>query len=807
MKSYIKKSILVCFLSVVFLLNNIETVYSQITDEKINQIIGQLTLEEKASLCAGKDMWHTQEIEHLGIPSILMTDGPHGVRLKDTSKKFGLSKPATCFPTASLLASTWDKELMFKLGQALGSEARHSGINMLLGPGVNIKRSPLGGRNFEYFSEDPILSGNMAAAYINGVQSKGIGTSVKHYTVNNQEYERMFMSAEIDERTMREIYLPAFEIVIKEAQPTSVMCAYNKVNGVYCSENKLLLNEILRNEFGFKGIVVSDWGAVDNRIEGIKAGLDLQMPYDNGINAKKIIEAVRAGELDEKDLNKVVRNNLHLIFKLTANPSKTPDFKKEDNHKLARHISSEGIVLLKNEGEILPLKQKDKLTLAIIGGFAKSPRFQGAGSSLVNPTRLENSLGAFKDKAGRRWKISYAQGYHKNGETNELLLQEAEKLARKSDVTVIFAGLPDIYESEGFDRVNLDMPKGHNELIDKISNISKKVIVVLQNGSPVSMPWLNKVEGVVEAYLGGQGGGAAIVDVLMGEVNPSGKLAETFPSNLHDIPSYLTWPGEGGETHYGEGTFVGYRYYDKKEIKTMFPFGYGLSYTTFQYSNFKIDSARINDSQNVLVQCKVKNTGKLEGKEVVQLYVKDVESDVIRPIKELKGFEKVHLKQGEEKMVQFFLKPRDFKYYSTKYNCWKADSGKYEILLGSSSQDIRLSGQIELTVHEKYFPKIDLYSPLSVLKEHPVGERFVNSILKQALAKYEDENLTEVEKVAASKQKQMMEHLILDMPAKKLVALSKGIVSERTITAIISRINRDMEKEKNSTNSIRNEVK
>lgn len=789
-----KKTLSVAILIVSVLIGG--NVFAQ--ENKIQELVSQLTLEEKVSLCAGKGMWQTQEIVRLGIPSIYMTDGPHGIRINDGANLMEPAKPATCFPTAPLVASTWDKELIYKMGQALGKEAQTMGVQMLLGPGINIKRSPLGGRNFEYFSEDPLLSGKMAASYINGVQSQGVGTSLKHYTVNNQEFERMLISAEVDERALREIYLPAFGIAIEESQPTSIMCAYNKVNGVYCSENKLLLSDILRDELKFEGLVVSDWGAVNDRVEGIKAGLDLQMPGDGGLNAQKIVEAVQNGSLDVKDLNRVVTNNLRIILRLAESKQEKAKINHNEAHQLAQSIASQGTVLLKNEKNILPLNKAKRKDIAIIGRFAKSPRYQGAGSSLVNPTRLDKSLEQFENLSDSKLCISYAQGYDNMGATTEDMLSEAVSLARKSDVTIVFAGLPDNYESEGFDRETLGMPQGHNELISCVANASKKVIVVLQNGAPVSMPWIDKVEAVLESYLGGQAGGAATVDIILGNVNPSGKLAETFPASLSDTPTYLTWPGEGGETHYGEGVFVGYRYYDKKNIEPLFPFGYGLSYTTYEYSDLQLDKNEINENESVQLTCKVKNTGEYDGKEIVQLYVRDVKSDVVRPVKELKGFEKIVLKKGEEKSVEFTLKPADFQYYSTTYNCWKTDSGQFEILIGSSSRDTRLAQRIQLSVNKKYYTHYDLNSTLEDLQKHRFGKRFVGGIIKQAMATFSAEGLTLEQKESSEKQKNMMHRMLLEMPVNKLIQFSGGKIPERAIKRIIDKINKDISTKKNN---------
>ncbi|WP_346854559.1 glycoside hydrolase family 3 C-terminal domain-containing protein [uncultured Draconibacterium sp.] len=763
-------------------------------ESKVEQLISQLTLEEKASLCVGKATWHTQEIERLGIPSLFMTDGPHGVRINEGTDFTKPSVKATCFPTASLVASSWDKDLLFTLGQTLGEEANHYGVQMLLGPGINIKRSPLGGRNFEYFSEDPFVSGELAAAYIKGVQLKGVGTSLKHFAVNNQEKERMLISAEVGERALREIYLKGFEIAVK-AQPTSVMCAYNKVNGVYCTENEWLISDILRGEFGYEGLCVSDWGAINDRVLGVTAGLDLQMPGDGGMNAQKIVEAVKTGKLDEKVLDQTVKNNLELIFKLSAKQNATTELNENTHHQIARRIASESMVLLKNtrlpgqENNLLPIDKSKKQKIAVIGLFAKTPRYQGAGSSLVNPTRLDNFLDALESTEDRQFSVCYADGYNILGETNNLLISEAISISKESDITIVFAGLPDSYESEGFDRETLDMPEGHNALIKEVANASENVVIVLQNGSPVSMPWINDVESVLEAYLSGQAGGSAIADVLLGDVNPSGKLTETFPQKISDTPSYLTWPGENRKTVYNEGIFVGYRYYDFKEIEPLFPFGYGLSYTDFKYSNIEIDKRDFTDIDTLTVQCRIKNTGNYDGKEVVQLYVKDVESEVIRPVKELKGFEKISLKKGEEKLVSLKLNPDDFKYYSTKYNSWKSDSGEFEILVGSSSRDIRLSQNVNLTATQKYYQVYDINSTIGDLAEHPLGAEFISGIRKMSQSRVNMEGLTDIEKEAAIKQQKMSEASMMEMPLKKVIVLSGGRISENQIMGLLNKIN------------------
>ena len=515
-----------------------------------------MTLEEKASLCSGLDNWHTKPIERLGIPSIRMSDGPHGLRKEVPNQQ--TSVPSTCFPTAVTTASSWDRELIKQMGQALAQECQAEEVDIILGPAINIKRSPLCGRNFEYFSEDPYLSSQLATAYIQAVQSLGVGTSLKHYAANNQEYRRFTIDETIDERTLREIYLSNFEGAVKEGKPWTVMCSYNRVNGILASENKYLLTDILKEEWGFEGFVVSDWGAVDERVEGIKAGLDLEMPSSYGIGDQKIIEAVKIGKLDEKELDQTVERLLKIIFKAIDNRKRGTTYDKQAHHKLARKIAGESMVLLKNQDNILPLKKEG--TIAIIGAFAKKPRYQGGGSSHVNPTKLDNALEEIEKLVQGKAKIIYEEGYNlDNDEMNQELIDKAKETAKKSNVAIIFAGLPDRYESEGYDRKHMKMPENHNKLIEEVSKVQPNTIVVLSNGAPVEIPWIDKVKGLLESYLGGQAGGGAVADILFGEVNPSGKLAETFPKKLSHNPSYLNFPGEGNKVEYREGVFVGYR--------------------------------------------------------------------------------------------------------------------------------------------------------------------------------------------------------------------------------------------------------
>lgn len=747
-------------------------------ERDIKKIISQMTLEEKASLCSGLDMWHTKPIERLGIPSIMMTDGPHGIR-KQAGPSFSDSVPATCFPTASCLASSWDRSLIERVGKAIGEECQAEGVSIILGPGANIKRSPLCGRNFEYFSEDPYLSSEMAKSHILGVQSQGVGTSLKHFAANNQEHRRHSIDEIIDERTLREIYLASFENAVKYAQPWTVMSAYNKINGKYCSENEFLLTKVLKEEWGHEGFVVSDWGAVDDRVSALMAGLELEMPSSHGINDKKIVEAVKSGKLPEEVLDRAVERLLKIIFKAIDNKKEGATYDKIVHHQLARDVAKECIVLLKNEDNILPLKKSG--TIAIIGAFAKKPRFEGGGSSHVNPTMIDIPYDEIEKIVGNEAKLLYAQGYNPdNEEIDENLINEAKDVAQKADVAVIFAGLPDNYESEGYDRPHMGMPESHNRLISEVAEVQKNIVVVLFNGSPVEMPWITKVKGLFEAYLPGQGGGNAIAELLFGIVNPCGKLAETFPQRLSHNPSFLNFPGEDDRVEYREGIFVGYRYYDKKGIEPLFPFGYGLSYTTFEYNGISIDKKEINDNETVTVTVKVKNTGNVAGKEIVQLYVRDVQSSVIRPEKELKGFEKVELKPGEEKSVTFTLDKRAFAYYNVDIKDWYVETGDFEILVGSSSKDIRLKETVKVNSTTKIKKKFTRNTPIGDLLEDPVGSVIFKQIMEQVRQN--------VPFLAGAEVSPMMMAMFRYMPLRGLINFSRGAFTEEMLNEILAKL-------------------
>ncbi|WP_456277556.1 beta-glucosidase [Bacillus sp. AK128] len=751
--------------------------------ETIQQLIEELTLEEKAGLCSGLNFWHTKPVERLGIPSVMVTDGPHGLRKqKQGSDNLGIfdSVPATCFPSAAGLAGSWDRELIQKVGVALGEECQAEDVAVLLGPGANIKRSPLCGRNFEYFSEDPFLSSELAASHIEGVQSQGVGTSLKHFAANNQEHRRMSSNSIVDERTLREIYLASFEGAVKKAQPWTVMCAYNKVNGEFASENKTLLTDILKDEWGHEGFVVSDWGAVNERAEGLAAGLELEMPSSNGEGDKKIVQAVKDGLLSEEVLNNAVERLLTVIFKSVDEKKENATYDQAAHHVLARKVASESMVLLKNEDRILPLKKEGKL--AVVGAFGKHSRYQGGGSSHVNPTQLDSVFNEIEKMAGAA-KVTFAEGYKlESDEVDEQLIAEAVEQAQQSDVAIVFAGLPDRYESEGYDRTHLRIPENHQRLIEAVAAVQPNVIVVLSNGAPIEMPWLGSVKGVLEAYLGGQAFGGAVADILFGEVNPSGRLAETFPQKLSHNPSHLNFPGEGDTVEYKEGVFVGYRYYDTKEIEPLFPFGYGLSYTTFDYTNITVDQKELKDTDTVNVHVTVKNTGDVAGKEVVQLYVRDVESTVNRPSKELKGFEKVELQPGEEKTVQFTLDQRAFAYYNVDIKDWHVETGEFEILVGKSSAEICLSETVKVESTIVIPVTFDRTSTMGDILAHPQA----GPVLQAALQEMQ-KNSPMMEAMEGD-QSEMMVAMMRYMPLRTIVSFIEAF-TEEMLTALLATLN------------------
>lgn len=807
------------------------------TRKELEELCAKMTLEEKAGLCSGSDFWHTKPVERLGIPAMMVSDGPHGLRKqKDEGDHLGVndSIKAVCFPTGCTIAASFDRDLIREMGEALGTSCQAEGVGVILGPAVNIKRSPLCGRNFEYYSEDPYVAGEMAASYIEGVQSKQVGTSIKHFMANSQETRRMSSDSRVDERTMREIYLPAFETAVKKSKPWTVMCSYNRINGTYAAENHWLLTELLRDEWGFDGFVVSDWGAVNDRVAGVTAGLDLEMPSSFGVNDKLIVEAVKNGTLEEKVLDEAVIRILNIIYRYMEHRDQTAVFDRDAQHDLSRKVAEESLVLLKNDG-VLPLKKEQKI--AIIGQYAKKPRYQGGGSSHINSHKVSGMLDFVQDMEN----VTYAQGYDdrleeaadmadghadsidpKKEDTAKVLLDEAVQAAKEAEVAVIFAGLPDSFESEGYDRKHMRMPDSQNTLIHEIAKVQPNTIVVLHNGSPVEMPWVDEVKGILEAYLGGEAVGEAEYNILFGNVNPSGKLAETFPLRLEDNPSYLYYIGEGDMTEYREGVFVGYRYYDTKKMQTLFPFGHGLSYTEFAYSNLRLEcggnavarsssakeqrnaqcvngdaaggeqsavgTLRIKDTDRLTVSVDVTNTGSVEGKEVVQLYVVDEESSVIRPMKELKGFEKVSLKPGETKTVQFTLDARAFAYYHTELKEFYVESGTFAILVGSSSREIRGEGKVYVEGTRVYKPKYHLNTTIGdLMKDEKASKILAPLFTASTLVEVCDTDSAEKgeEDSFAGLQEAMMGY----MPLRGMVSFQNGSVDFEQLKKILDQLN------------------
>lgn len=789
-------------------------------EQRIEQLLSKMTLEEKASLCSGQDFWHTQSIERLGIPSIMVADGPHGLRKQaDQTDNLGLNKSvaSTCFPTPCTLASSWDRSLLHKIGSAIADECLQEQISVILGPGINIKRNPLCGRNFEYYSEDPYISGELASGFIDGVQSRGVGTSLKHYAANNQESHRMTIDTLVDERTLREIYLAGFETAVKKSQPITVMCCYNRVNGIFGSEHPYLLTDILKNEWQHSGIVVTDWGAINDRVASLKAGLELEMPGYSNENDKKIVKAVRDGSLDQKVLDNATARLLRVILSLADNVKEDFNYNKQKHHDLAREAAGDSIVLLKNEDNILPIK--NEITIALIGQFAEKPRYQGAGSSLINPTMLENMLESSSEFINKD-RIIYAQGYdHRSDYPDNKLIQQACDAAKKADIAIVIAGLPERYETEGLDRKHMRMPENHNRLIEAVSDANPNTIVALYNGSPVEMPWNGKVKAILEAYLGGQAGAPALWDVIFGRVNPSGKLAESFPISYEDCPSSPYFPMGPHAVEYRESIYVGYRFYESAGVNVLYPFGHGLSYTTFEYSELELSAQEIDDTQTLRVTLKVKNTGNVFGKEIIQLYISENQPVVFRPIKELKGFEKVALEPGEIKEIEFVLDKRSFAYYSTGLKDWQVKSGYFSIMVGSCSDKIPLSKDVYVkstSEYEEIFIKegLDCYYKPSAKPNFPrdsfeilYGKKIVepeiskkitmttpvynirSNFLGRIIYKYIMKQVDEISNIVEPEQIAMMRAIVEEMPLRNLPMSSGGILNQQKTQALIDMMN------------------
>ena len=748
-------------------------------ERNLKELISEMTLEEKAGMCSGLDFWYLKSVDRLGIPGVMVSDGPHGLRKQDENgDHLGLngSIRAVCFPPACLSACSFDRDLMTEFGEIIGKEAQANDVSVILGPAVNIKRSPLCGRNFEYYSEDPYLAGETAAAFINGVQSQHVGTSIKHFAANNQEFNRMSNSSEVDERTLREIYFPAFETAVKKSQPYTVMCSYNRINGTYASEDPWLLTEVLRDEWGFEGYVVSDWGAVNDRVLALKAGLELEMPSSGGVTDREIIQAVQDGSLEESVLDRAVERILRISFLCLDNRKGQP-FTLEADHDFARRLAEQSMVLLKNE-EMLPLEEEEKV--AFIGGFAKTPRFQGGGSSHINSFRVSSALEAVSHMEKASENVTYAEGFSVEQDVyDEALAAEAIEAACRADKAVVFAGLPESFESESYDRSHMRLPDCQNRLIAEIIKVQPNTVVILHNGSPVEMPWLSDVKGLMEAYLGGQAVGEAEVNLLYGKVNPSGKLAETIPCRLADNPSYLTF-GDSEKTVYSEGVFVGYRYYDAREMQVAFPFGYGLSYTTFAYSNLRLDRQEITEQETLAVSVDITNTGNVAGKEIIQLYIRDNTRACRRPDKELKGYEKVALEPGETKTVTMTLDHRSFAWYNTDLKDWYVASGKYDVMVGTSSRQICLSASVQINSSIRLPLKLDLNTTLAELSADDRTVKYGEYLKSKSYAffdQYEgDETLSGDVKYA----------LVDSMPMRTLVSF--GICTKEEVLDVLDKL-------------------
>lgn len=749
--------------------------------EKIQNLISQMTLEEKAGMCSGADFWNLKGIERLGIPKVMVTDGPHGIRKQaEAADHLGIneSEKAICFPAGCATASSFDRDLIRRQGELLGQECQAMNVSTILGPAMNIKRSPLCGRNFEYYSEDPYVSTEIAAALIEGVQSKNVGTSAKHFVANNQEKRRMTNSSDADERTLREIYLASFEGAVKKAKPWTVMSSYNRINGEFVGDNKEYLTDILRKEWGFDGYVVSDWGAVNDRISSLAAGLDLEMPPGDYENDRLIVKAVQEGKLDESVVDQACERILNIIFRYTENRDEKAVFDYEKDHKAAAEIEAECMVLLKNENEILPLTSDKKI--AFIGKYAKTPRYQGGGSSHINSWKVESALEAAKE-IQELANVTFAEGYQdEKDEVVEALQSEAVKAAAEADVAVLFLGLPDNFESEGYDRKHMNLPNCQNELVEKVLEVQKHVVVVLHNGSAVLMPWKDQVEGILEAYLGGEAVGKAVAEVLAGIKNPCGRLAETFPLRLEDTPCYLTYGKGFDNAVYQEGVFVGYRYYTSRKMETAFPFGYGLSYTTFAYSDLQVDKKEMSDKEHVEVSVKVKNTGKRAGKTVVQLYVAAPETEVVRPVRELRGFEKIFLEAGEEKTVTFILGERAFAYWNTQIHDWYAEEGTYKVMIGENADQMCVGE--EITVHPtKELPKTySLNTCLGELMRDPKAQTVMAPFMQGMAQNDAAMDMAEANENDQSGvvNQEMMAAMMEGMPLRQLLSFVPGIKRE-----------------------------
>ena len=784
---------------------------------KYPEIVEKLTLEQKAKFVSGYDYWHLESDETLGLPQIMVTDGPNGLRKQNPDGDgvgLGNSYPATAFPNSATLSCSWDPELIEREGKALGEECLKERVSVLLGPGTNIKRAPTCGRNFEYFSEDPLLSGKCAAAWIKGIQSMGVGASLKHFACNSQEAFRMVIDEVVDERALRELYLTAFEIAVKEGKPWTIMNCYNKVNGVYGSEQVHLQQEIARGEWGFDGLFITDWGASVDRVPGLKAGTDLEMPSSGTYNEKKILAAVESGELPIDVLDAAVDNVIALIEKSKPQLELVHDFDQPAHHALAQEVAEQSMQLLKNDDNILPLKKGAKV--AIIGEMAKFPRYQGAGSSVVNPFQIDN---AYWELGKRGLPFTYAKGYDKKKDVvDDALVAEAVQQAKDADVAVVFAGLTEEFEGEGYDRVDLRMPYCHNNLILEVAKANPNTVVVLSGGSVVEMPWINEVKGLLNAGLGGEAGGAAVARILLGEVNPSGKTTETYPIAHADNPTFGNYPGGPVSSEHRESVYLGYRYYDAAKKDVLFPFGFGLSYTTFEYSDLKLNKKTMQDTSTVTATFNVKNTGEVAGAEVVQLYVSDKESTIFRPVQELKGFQKVWLEPGETKEVSITLDKRAFAFFNVNTNDWCVESGKFDILVGASSRDIKLQATLTVkaeaveipdyrAVAPAYYDDVAnitrddfaaIYGELPADKRDPDKPIDIYCCLNDAIDTKWGGRICKLISGAMSKfgsaengDGKMIAAMALQIPIRNFIAMSMGVFSEEMAQGLLEILNDD----------------
>lgn len=786
---------------------------TQKLQKQARELVAQMTLEEKASLCSGKNFWESKAVERLGVQSFMLTDGPHGLRKQaGAADHLGLnaSVPATCFPPAAATACSFDRALLREIGQAMGEECRAEEVGVILGPAANIKRSPLCGRNFEYFSEDPLLTGESAAGLIEGIQSQNVGACMKHYLANNQEKARVSSNSVVDERALREIYLAGFEKAVKEAQPWTLMCSYNKINGTYASDHKGLMTDVPRGEWGFEGAIMTDWGAMNDRVEAIKAGLDLEMPGPCDGNDAKIVQAVREGRLDEKLVDACAARMVGLALRVAQNTKTSYD--QNSHHQLAGRAARESAVLLRR-GSALPLAAGAKL--AVIGDFARHPRYQGAGSSKINPTQLTSLCDALNQ---REIQYKYAHGFEAEGGVDEALIAQAAQTARGADVAVVMLGLPDSFESEGFDRAHMNLPENQNRLMAELIKTGTPIVAVLSTGGAVLLPWREQVDSILLMYLGGQNSGSAVADLLLGKANPCGKLAETWPLALEDTPCHGFF-GKGGNVEYRESVYVGYRYYDKARKEVAYPFGHGLSYTEFEYTDLTLSAQELDESGSLTVQVTVKNTGALAGKEVVQLYVAPPAGGMFRPVRELRAYAKVELAPGESKTVELVLNRRAFAYYDVQAKNWRVDSGTYTVEIGSSSRDIRLTQAVKVrgmapntALNEKIPAYCDPASQWPVPKDqfetilgHPtpperslrpfttnstlgevqaslVGRFFVKQV-KANMAKTMggEEGMEEFSKI--------IDAMLEDMPLRQLAMLSGGAMTPALMDGLVEMMN------------------